>query len=378
MNAITLKRHPFAGMMPNLPRIALTRDSMGPALGAAILFGTIIGAAQGFASGPVAAQVAPPAPPSMAVQAIAPEAALTVNKEIPLASGPNPPATAFRMTGASAGRAQAVECLASAAYYEAASEGEAGEQAVAQVVLNRVRHPAFPASVCGVVYQGSTRATGCQFSFTCDGSLARQPDASGWRRAKSVAEAALKGQVYAPVGWATHYHANYVVPYWASSLAKNAVVGAHLFYHWRGGWGLPQAFVQKYSAHEASAQGLRLAALAVERDDSETVAVISAEAAVEQLPGVEAIELAPSMRGDKRVELRFSQTARKAADEAVHKDYGETFRASDNLRWTLSNDSAGSAEQPLGKAAPPPPAKPTGSGTATGIGGASGAVAVQR
>ena len=79
--------------------------------------------------------------------------------------------------------AQALECLASAVYYEAGNQDDDGERAVAQVVLNRVRHPAFPASVCGVVYEGSTRPTGCQFTFTCDGSLYRQPDADGWRRA---------------------------------------------------------------------------------------------------------------------------------------------------------------------------------------------------
>src|SRR5947199_78142 len=83
-----------------------------------------------------------------------------------------------------------------------------GVLAVAQVVLNRVRHPAFPASVCGVVYEGSTRQTGCQFTFTCDGSLYRRPDLTGWRRAYTIAEAALSGSVYAPVGYATHYHAN--------------------------------------------------------------------------------------------------------------------------------------------------------------------------
>ncbi|MGH6659796.1 MAG: cell wall hydrolase, partial [Sphingomicrobium sp.] len=196
------------------------------------------------------------------------------------------------------------------------------------------------------------RITGCQFSFTCDGSLYRRPDAAGWRRAKAVAEAALAGRVYAPVGLATHYHANYVVPYWASTLAKNAVVGAHIFYHWNGGWGRPSAFVQGYSGREASAAGLRSAALAVEAATAGRGAMSSAETAIAELPGVEAIKLAPSMRGDKRVALRFIQTARKAADEAPHKDYGETFKTSDNLRWTLSGDTANASETPLGKAAP--------------------------
>src|SRR4051812_46235705 len=94
----------------------------------------------------------------------------------------------------------ALDCLTAAVYYEARSESEDGERAVAQVVLNRVRHPAFPKSVCGVVYQGSNRATGCQFSFTCDGSLARGREPGPWDRARRIASQALAGSVYEPVG----------------------------------------------------------------------------------------------------------------------------------------------------------------------------------
>ena len=110
--------------------------------------------------------------------------------------------------------------------------------------------PSRPASAASSI-EGSTRATGCQFTFTCDGSLARAPERSRWNRARAVAEAALAGFVYTPVGNATHYHANYVVPYWASTLAKNAVVGAHIFYRWSGGWGPPGAFAQAYSRPRA-------------------------------------------------------------------------------------------------------------------------------
>jgi len=198
------------------------------------------------------------------VRPLAPEQALKVNAEIPVAVGSNPAAAAFRFKGNDAARAQALNCLASAVYYEAGNQDADGERAVAQVVLNRVRHPAFPGTVCGVVYQGSTRPTGCQFTFTCDGSLNRSPDADGWRRANEIAAAALSGAVYAPVGWATHYHADYVVPYWASTMAKNDVVGAHLFYRWPGGWGQPSAFSQAYGGREPSAAGLRAAALAAE------------------------------------------------------------------------------------------------------------------
>lgn len=141
-------------------------------------------------------------------------------------------------------RASATDCLTAAIYYEAASEPLAGKRAVAQVVLNRVRHPAFPNSVCGVVMQGATRKTGCQFTFTCDGSLFRAPSRRGWESARQVALAALSGVVEPSVGMATHYHADYVRPYWASSLDKVAAIGTHLFYRWPGAWGRRKAFTQ--------------------------------------------------------------------------------------------------------------------------------------
>jgi hypothetical protein len=127
---------------------------------------------------------------------------------------------------------------------------------VAQVVLNRVRHPAYPNSVCGVVFQGSERVTGCQFSFTCDGALARRPMAAYWNRARAIAQEALAGKVFAPVGWATHYHTNYVVPYWSSSLVKAAVIGTHIFYRWTGGWGRGPAFADKHAGVEPDVTGL--------------------------------------------------------------------------------------------------------------------------
>jgi spore germination cell wall hydrolase CwlJ-like protein len=283
----------------------------------------------------------------MVVRPLAPDQALKLNAEIPVIAGPNPAAAPFQFKGSAAARTQAINCLASAVYYEAGNQDVDGERAVAQVVLNRVRHPAFPASVCGVVYQGSTRVTGCQFTFTCDGSLNRQPDVDGWRRAMSVAQAALSGEVYTPVGWATHYHADYVVPYWAATLAKNTIVGAHLFYRWPGAWGQPAAFTKAYAGTEPSANALRAAALA-------TVHVITPQAgslaaAIEKIPGAEPLKLSPSMRGDKRVAVRFNLVARKAAAEAKPEDYAEKFRASDNLKWSLSGDTVAENQQPLGK-----------------------------
>jgi spore germination cell wall hydrolase CwlJ-like protein len=120
--------------------------------------------------------------------------------------------------------------LAEAIAYEAGNEPEAGQQAVAQVVLNRVRHPAFPKSVCDVVFQGSERATGCQFTFTCDGSLRRTLSRRTWQEALRVAAAAMAGETVPAIGDSTHYHANYVSPRWAPQLVRTASIGAHIFY----------------------------------------------------------------------------------------------------------------------------------------------------
>ncbi|NLR71238.1 cell wall hydrolase [Novosphingobium sp. ERN07] len=152
-------------------------------------------------------------------------------------------------TGTSEDRWRALQCLTTAIYYEAASEPDAGQRAVAQVVLNRVAHPAWPNTVCGVVYQGSERP-GCQFSFACDGSLARKPMKAFWDRARRVAADALAGNVYAPVGLATHYHTTAVHPYWAPSLAFIGTIGAHRFYNWAGAAGKPSAFTARYAGSE--------------------------------------------------------------------------------------------------------------------------------
>ena len=150
---------------------------------------------------------------------------------------------------------RASECLAQAIWYEAASESEAGQRAVAQVVLNRVAHPSWPASVCGVVYQGSQRSTGCQFTFTCDGSLARRPGGLSWARAQRIASEALNGSVYAPVGLATHYHTLWVNPYWAPTLDHIGTIGAHRFYRTRGASGQASAFTGGYAGLEPVVSG---------------------------------------------------------------------------------------------------------------------------
>ncbi len=175
--------------------------------------------------------------------------AMTANAQLKLVKGAVEPARPFALGQVSLpGQSAAELCLAQAMYYEAGYEGSQGRRAVAQVVLNRVRHPAFPHQVCGVVYQRS--AAVCQFTFACDGSLARQPSPALWRQVQDEARAALAGQVSSAVGMATHYHADYVYPAWAPRLDKIAVIGRHIFYRWPGGWGRPAAFTARYAGVE--------------------------------------------------------------------------------------------------------------------------------
>lgn len=190
------------------------------------------------------------------LQPLSPEEAAAANAALPLSTAPVEsarPFVALQDATLSLARKSALDCLTAAIYYEAASEGEDGQRAVAQVVLNRVRHPAFPKSVCGVVFQGAERVTGCQFSFTCDGSLTRRPVSAWWNRARRIAEQALSGSVFPGVGTATHYHAYWVLPYWAGTLDKVTNIKAHIFYRWQGYWGERRAFSGRYAGEEPMA-----------------------------------------------------------------------------------------------------------------------------
>jgi spore germination cell wall hydrolase CwlJ-like protein len=123
-----------------------------------------------------------------------------------------------------------LDCLAEAIYYEARSESLRGQLAVAEVVMNRVHDARFPKTVCGVVYQGHYRDTGCQFTFTCDGSLRNKPSGDAWDRARVIALHVSMGLAKPVTNKATHYHTDYVNPYWAAGLVETAVVGKHIFY----------------------------------------------------------------------------------------------------------------------------------------------------
>jgi hypothetical protein len=177
--------------------------------------------------------------------------AQTGNAAIPFLNQPLGAVQAFGLAAAkNETYATALKCLTQAVYYEAAVEPLQGRRAVAQVVLNRMRHPAYPKSVCGVVYQGAERRTGCQFSFTCDGALLRAPGGMPWREADLIARAALSGYVEPSVGTATFYHADYVLPKWAYELGKITQIGRHLFYRFNGSWGAPATFKGRYAGTE--------------------------------------------------------------------------------------------------------------------------------
>jgi Cell Wall Hydrolase len=170
----------------------------------------------------------------------------------PSAFNPGPAATSLIFRGRSAlDNLRSQLCLTAAIYYEAANEPDAGQRAVAQVVLNRVRHPAWPNTVCDVVYQGTERpGVLCQFSFACDGSMARIPVATSWARARRVAQEALAGYVFAPVGLATFYHTLAVSPSWNRAMNPSAIFGAHIFYRLPGGAGEPRSYHAGYFGRE--------------------------------------------------------------------------------------------------------------------------------
>lgn len=193
----------------------------------------------------------PPRVEPVIIADISPDDARKANEAVPFAAGPSPAARPYNLAATGDEREKAITCLAAAGYYEAGDDAD-GQRSVDQVVLNRVRHPAFPKSICAVVFQGAERSTGCQFTFACDGSLAsRQPSDAAWKRARQVAERALKGTVDKRVGLATHYHTDWVLPYWSPTLDKIARVKTHLFFRWKGWWGTPPAFRSAYAGGEA-------------------------------------------------------------------------------------------------------------------------------
>jgi len=126
--------------------------------------------------------------------------------------------------------ASEMKCMAQAVYYEARSETMSGQRAVAEVILNRVKSKHFPNSVCGVVFEGSERSTGCQFTFTCDGSMEHAPKGKGWNRSVQVANLVMSSGYSPSTYWATHYHTTEVNPVWSNTMRMTRQVGNHVFY----------------------------------------------------------------------------------------------------------------------------------------------------
>lgn len=236
---------------------------------------------------------------------LAPDDAQAQNAAVDIVEGGPGVAPPFRFTGSAADRTRARDCLALAAMAEA-GYGDADQRAVMQVILNRTRHPAFANTVCGVVYQGAERRTGCQFTFTCDGSLARSYPESQWRAARQRAEEALGGRVDKTVGIATHYHANYVYPWWSPKLDKIATVGPHLFFRWRGFWGTGTALNATYRGGEPDPMALRSTAQAVVRDETLLPHLLGDERAVRSITAKQ------DVGGQDKTELSASTSAAPA------------------------------------------------------------------
>lgn len=324
----------------------------------------------GFASNaPTSSQALATAAAAQAAERMTPQAlipldpnsAQQINAASPVvASGPAASPLALRFAS-EADRMRSLQCMTEAVYYEAAREPVEGQRAVAQVILNRLRHPAYPNTVCGVVFQGHERRTGCQFSFTCDGSLGRAPVAPYWQNARRVAEESLAGYVHAPVGYSTHYHANYVVPYWASSLVKSANIGAHIFYRWTGGWGRPGAFTDRYAGIEPSITRRRTAPPPLPGtpeqvlvDARDAAAAAAAEQAAALAAGGGAPGAAPvgSVDSFQRAVLRRYEPLRRDTANQVITDRRSDSSMTASQRWALTGSDNTPAQAPLGRRNP--------------------------
>ena len=232
------------------------------------LFGTTLGAIEPWAVGeepillmprapsgtnpfdakPVAPVATQPTAP-VAVQPAAPDAGITVASKGEVTGDdqlPQSPAERLGLTGEK--RAKAISCLAKAIYFEAGIEPVRGQIAVAQVVVNRAFSGYYPNDICGVIFQNVHRFLACQFTFACNGKPLIASSQTMWARAMRIAEETIDGKLWLPeIGKATHYHADYVHPWWARTMNKHAKIGVHIFYRprlWGDGadkptWGNP-------------------------------------------------------------------------------------------------------------------------------------------
>jgi hypothetical protein len=223
--------------------VALGACAVGLVLGSAYL---VSDPAPGKATKAPAPAPAKPAAPVAVAAAVAP-VHVAVALPTALGAGLRPavsltPAKPFSLPGGAQNSVRDVDCLTAAVYYEARGETAAGQAAVAQVVLNRVRHPAFPKTVCGVVYQGVHTGNGCQFSFACNGAVDRPHEAAAWRRSQEVAMHALAGGVMTAVGDATNFHALSAGSGVGRGMVRVAQIGLQVFYRFSGYAGSPARF----------------------------------------------------------------------------------------------------------------------------------------
>lgn len=246
--------------------------SLGVALGATYLVGLRAGASGAPSSPDLALAAIAPATDAASAPALRPE---ILSQEF---------TRPFRSETRPAASGRDLDCLTQAVYFEARGESPAGQAAVAQVVLNRVRKAGFPKSVCAVVFQGSARGSGCQFSFACDGSMNRGRESRAWTQARHIATRALAGAVMTAVGDATHFHTVHVSPNWSRDFRQVAQVGLHIFYR----AGRPQAPTAIAEAPAAQpAQDVRVAeARLVSGPPADPVEIVEAPpvAATEPVP----------------------------------------------------------------------------------------------
>lgn len=228
--------------------------------------------------------------------------------------------------GPAGDRDRAIDCLAVAAWYEAGNDFD-GQRSVMQVVLNRVAHPSFPKSVCGVVFEGSHRNTGCQFTFTCDGSMARRrPSPAAMARARAIATLALKSTIYPEVLQATHYHADYVLPWWSSKLVRLGKVGPHIFYRWPGARGA-------LSGRPSSASEAELALLTFQAVSRAGSPATSSVAEGNQLAAASSAITAPSWQAEMAAGSMVAVAPAPKTDGAI---FFAVDSASPSGRWAVS------------------------------------------
>ena len=315
---------PGGGHSGQMASLSLTRVSLGMSPYAAWTADRIGSGRQGWTpSGIIGWRAYDLSPPVLVHRQLTFDEARAFNALVPVSNTPIQPMKAFILKAGNDDYNRALDCLSQAIYYEAGFEPGEGQAAVAQVVLNRLQHPAYPKTVCGVVYQGSQLVTGCQFSFTCDGSLTRQPAEGAWKNSRDTAMRALAGYVYAPVGTATHYHADYVVPYWAPTLVKLRQIGAHIFYRMTGPMGAPAQFDGKYAGGEAI-----LTSAILTGGDTRTPDAPSAPIALptDQRPIVEPRLVTLTIGGETKTYAVAAANAPPAVPESVGVDIGDHSR----------------------------------------------------